>query len=159
MIGKIAIVGAASSGKDYLRKRMEMKNLTFGVSCTTRPSRPGENEGTDYYFTTDTAFDILISNDQLVEFQDFNGWRYGITKDEFEKCDVLILNADAVTLLTPYYRNRIFVVYLEIAESIRRERLELRGDIDDLIERRIAADREQFGNFLNFDCKITNEDF
>jgi guanylate kinase len=159
MKGKIAIVGAAASGKDYLRKRMEIKNLTFGVSCTTRPSRTGESEGKDYYFTTDAEFDALVSTDQLVEFQNFNGWRYGITKDEFEKCDVLILNADAVTLLTPYYRNRIFVVYLEITESVRRERLDSRGDKDDLIERRIAADQEQFGNFLNFDCKITNEDF
>ena len=82
-----------------------------------------------------------------------------MTKDEFERCDVMILNAEAVTLLEPAYRNRVFVIYLDIPEEIRRERLGERNDKNDSTDRRINADNEQFRNFLDFDCKITNENF
>ena len=71
----------------------------------------------------------------------------------------MILNAEAVELLDDVYRNRLFVIYLDIPEETRRARLYQRNDKDDTIERRIQADNEQFGNFLNYDCIITNQNF
>ena len=159
MNGKIAIVGAAATGKDYLRKRMMDRGMVYGVSCTTRLPREGEVHGKDYYYLTTEEFDNLIENNQFAEWQEFNGWKYGLTKDEFERCDVMILNAEAVTLLEQDYRNRVFVIYLDIPEEIRRERLGERNDKNDSTDRRILADNEQFRNFLDFDCKITNENF
>jgi dephospho-CoA kinase len=71
----------------------------------------------------------------------------------------MILNAEAVNLLHADYRNRLFVIYLDIAEETRRERLSVRDDKNDATDRRIEADNLQFRNFLDFDCKITNENF
>lgn len=159
MNGKIAIVGAAATGKDYLRKRMMDRGMVYGVSCTTRLPRKGEVHGKDYYYLTPEEFESKIKRGEFVEWQDFNGWKYGLTKDEFERCDVMILNAEAVTLLNAEYRNRLFVIYLDIAEETRRERLGVRADKNDATDRRITADNEQFRNFFDFDCKITNENF
>ena len=159
MNGKIAIVGAAATGKDFLRKRMMDRGMVYGVSCTTRFPREGEVHGKDYYYLTPEEFESKIERGEFVEWQDFNGWKYGLTKDEFERCDVMILNAEAVTLLDAKYRNRLFVIYLDIAEDIRRERLGIRNDKNDSTDRRIIADNEQFRNFFDFDCKITNQDF
>ena len=159
MNGKIAIVGAAATGKDYLRKRMMDRGMVYGVSCTTRLPREGEVHGKDYYYITVEEFDAKIESGEFAEWQEFNGWKYGLTKDEFERCDVMILNAEAVTLLEQEYRDRVFVIYLDIPESIRRERLGVRDDKNDSTDRRINADNEQFRNFLDFDCKITNENF
>lgn len=159
MNGKIAIVGAAATGKDYLRKRMMDRGMVYGVSCTTRLPREGEVHGKDYYYLTPEEFESKIERGEFVEWQDFNGWKYGLTKDEFERCDVMILNAEAVTLLNAEYRNRLFVIYLDIAEETRRERLGVRNDRNDSTDRRIEADNEQFRNFSDFDCKITNENF
>jgi len=159
MTGKIALVGAAASGKDYLRKRFMNRGFVYGVSHTTRPPREGEVDGVDYYFVDDYEFTEMIGQDKFAEWQEFNGWKYGLFKPEFERCDVMILNAEAVDLLEPEYRDRLFVIYIDVEEKVRRERLELRKDKDDSIERRINADNEQFGNFSNFDCIITNEKF
>jgi dephospho-CoA kinase len=52
-------------------------------------------------------------------------------------------------------RDRSFIIYIDIPEDIRRERLKLRSDAD-TVERRIAADREDFEGFENFDIRITN---
>jgi guanylate kinase len=157
--GKIAIVGPAATGKDHLRKRFQDRGFTFGISCTTRPPRDGEKDGRDYYFISDEQFQQFIDDDQFVEWQEFNGWKYGMTKHDWETCDLMILNAEAVELLPKEYRERLFVFYIDIPESIRRERLAIRNDKDDSIDRRIKADDEQFRNFSDFDCKITNDKF
>ena len=81
MSGKIALVGAGASGKDFLRKKFQTRGFKFGVSCTTRPIRDEETEGVDYYYKTEKEFQDLIDNDQLVEWQEFNNWNYGITAD------------------------------------------------------------------------------
>jgi dephospho-CoA kinase len=94
-----------------------------------------------------------------VEYQKFNGWYYGITKEEFERCDIMILNAEAIELLSEEYRNRCFVTYIDIPIEVRRSRIIERNDPDDNFERRIQADEEQFRNFLDFDCRITNHNF
>jgi len=159
MRSKIAIVGSAASGKDHLRQRYQDKGFVFGISCTTRPPRDGEVHGKDYYYLTEEEFDAGIKNGLFVEWQEFNGWKYGLMKPEFERCDIMILNAEAVDLLEPEYRNRLFVIYINIDEDIRRQRLTLRKDKDDSIERRILADNEQFRNFSNYDCIITNPNF
>lgn len=159
MRGKIAIVGAGASGKDYLRKRFMKRDFIYGVSCTTRPPRPTEVHGEDYYFLTEEEFDAGIENGLFVEWQSFKDWRYGLMKPEFERCDVMILNAEAVNLLDKEYRDRLFVIYLDIPEETRRQRLLTRDDKDDTIERRLMVDEEQFGNFSNYDCIITNEKF
>lgn len=159
MTGKIALVGAAASGKDYLRKRFMDRGFVYGVSSTTRPPRDGEVHGKDYYYLTQEEFDSGIKNGLFAEWQEFNGWKYGLMKPEFERCDVMILNAEAVDLLEPEYRDRVFVIYIDIDEKIRRERLVSRNDKDDSIDRRINADNEQFRNFSNFDCIITNDKF
>jgi guanylate kinase len=158
---KIVLVGKAAAGKDYLRSRYEDKGFKFGVSYTTRPPRKkaNEQEGVDYYFVSEHEFIEMIGQDKFVEYQKFNGWFYGITKEEFERCDIMILNAEAVDLLSEEYRSRCFVNYIDISIDVRRSRIMERNDPDDDFERRIQADEDQFRNFSNFDCRITNHNF
>ena len=70
MTGKIAIVGAAATGKDYLRKRMMDRGFVYGVSCTTRLPREGEVHGKDYYYITTEEFDSKIERGEFAEWQE-----------------------------------------------------------------------------------------
>lgn len=158
MHSKIALVGAGASGKDFLRSKFQDRGFVYGVSHTTRPPRNGEENGVDYYYITDAEFKDSVEKGEFVEWQEFNNWKYGLMKPEFERCDIMILNAEAVDLLEPEYRDRLFVIYTDIDRQVRLDRLNARGDFDNP-ERRIAEDDKQFRNFSNFDCKITNEDF
>lgn len=158
MQSKIAIVGPGASGKDYLRQKFQDRGFRFGISCTTRPPRIGEKNGRDYYFLTEEQFDQMVQDSNMVEWQEFNNWKYGLSVTEWEECDIMILNAEAVELLEPKYRDRLFVVYMDIDRDIRLERLRDRIDFDNP-ERRIMEDDKQFRNFSDFDCRITNDDF
>lgn len=156
---KTVILGKAASGKDYLRKRMMQKGAKYGVSYTTRPPRNGEKEGEDYLFTTEDDFLKRIRNNEFIEYQQFNGWYYGMTKEVFDACEVMILNVEGLAMLAPEIRNQCFVIYIDIDQEIRIERLGARKDVDDAIMRRILADEEQFKNFIDYDIRITNPDF
>ena len=156
MKGKIIIVGPGGSGKDFLRKKMVGKGFSYGVSFTSRPPREGEEEGIDYYYRDEDFFEA--NNDIFLELQEFNGWRYGISKGEFSIKNLFILSPAGLRSLPKSFRDESFVIYLNPIAEIRRKRLEERNDADD-VERRFLADERDFSGFFDYDIMITNEDF
>jgi guanylate kinase len=156
---KIVLLGKGAAGKDYLRKRFIERGARYGVSYTSRQPREGEVNGKDYLFISREEFEQRIANNEFVEYQEFNGWYYGMTKDVFEDCDAMILNVEGLALLSPELRAKCFVIYLDIDKETRLQRLSERNDNQDSIERRIQADDNQFIGFTDYDLKITNPDF
>jgi guanylate kinase len=55
-------------------------DVTMSVSATTRPRRPGEADGIDYYFVSDADFDRMIDGGEFVEWAPVFGHRYGTPK-------------------------------------------------------------------------------
>ena len=159
MANKIVLVGKAASGKDYLRKRLMDKGLSYGVSHTTRDPRPGEVHGQDYIYVSVEEFMQLVESNQIVEYQKFNGWFYGISREQFDKADIMIMNAEAIDMLPEDIRSQCTVIYLDIPYEVRRDRLMSRSDQQDPMEGRKQLDEEQYANFNNFDIRITNPDF
>ena len=87
--GKIIILTAPSgSGKTTLANYLldAFPNLEFSVSATTRSPRPGEIEGKNYHFVSHEDFQQLISNHELIEYQEvYEGCFYGTLKSELRK--------------------------------------------------------------------------
>lgn len=157
MLGKkIIIVGPGGSGKDYLRRIMVDRGFTYGISHTSRPPREGEEEGKDYYFRDIKFFED--NEDMFLELQTFNGWKYGISKNEFEEKDIFILSPAGLRSISKEIREKSFVIYVNPGSEIRLERLHARNDADN-VERRYIADIRDFFNFSDYDIMITNEDF
>jgi guanylate kinase len=50
------------------------------VSVTTRAPRAGEVDGTEYHFITDSEFERMVANDELLEWATFAGHKYGTPK-------------------------------------------------------------------------------
>jgi guanylate kinase len=66
----IVISGPSGVGKDTVLKRMKERGLPFHfvVTATTRPKRPGEVEGHDYFFVSHDEFAEMIEKDKLLEY-------------------------------------------------------------------------------------------
>lgn len=158
MIKRIVIVGKGGSGKDYLRKNLEMMGYQYCTSHTTRPPREGEVNGVDYFFISDSEAEGLIQGDSFYEYVTFNGWIYGTSKDEFYSSQLFIMTPSGLSKLLPQDRSESFVVYLDIEEDIRRTRLMQRNDADN-VDRRLYADRNDFEGFEDYDYRITNPNF
>jgi guanylate kinase len=157
---RIILCGKAASGKDHLRKVLQGRGLTYGVSYTTRPPREGEVDGRDYYFLDESEFQSLIDEGFFYEYITFNGWFYGTSRDQwYNTDDVFIMTPSGVRKIHPSDRKHSFIIYLDMPIEIRRERLKGRNDNNDTIERRIEADERDFDNFTDFDIRITDPNF
>lgn len=83
----IVISGFAGSGKGTLTKELLRRydNYSFSVSATSRNPRPGEVDGTDYFFLTREKFEEMISKDEFLEYTEYVGNYYGTPRPFVEK--------------------------------------------------------------------------
>jgi guanylate kinase len=81
------ITGPSGVGKGTLIRtlRERMPELELSVSATTRPPRPGEQDGVDYHFLTDADFQRRVDAGEFVEHATYSGRRYGTLRAELER--------------------------------------------------------------------------
>lgn len=155
---KIIILGKAASGKDFLQKQLVYNGWIPLRQYTTRPIRPNET-GDEYHFVSEDEFDSI--SHKLISIQSFNGWKYGFDINEALNSDVMIFSPAnffsiniSVDSKIEELLNNSTVVYLDIDEETRRERLSKRyvgGKEDDSLERRLQADKKDFEYFDSID--------
>ena len=86
----------SGAGKTTLCSALRQKpDFVYAVSCTTRPPRPGEIDGDDYFFLTGEDFETRVRREEFLEFAEVHGARYGTLKstvlENLEKgIDVLV---------------------------------------------------------------------
>ena len=75
----VVLSGPSGAGKNTLLNAVmnRVPGLRYSVSATTRPPRPGERDGVDYFFVSDAAFDEMIGRGELLEYATFCEHRYG----------------------------------------------------------------------------------
>jgi guanylate kinase len=80
--GVLFVLSAPSgAGKTTLCSALRHKpDFVYAVSCTTRPPRPGEIEGEDYYFLSNEEFDRRAAAGEFLEHAEVHGRKYGTLK-------------------------------------------------------------------------------
>jgi len=84
----IIISGPSGVGKGTVRRQVmtdRSLRLVYSVSMTTRPRRPHEREGFDYFFVSRPEFDENLANNEFLEWAEFVGNRYGTPSTYVEK--------------------------------------------------------------------------
>lgn len=156
---RLIIVGKGGSGKDHMRKMFQDEGFRYCISHTTRPPRKDETNGVDYFFISlDGAIHDFILKDEFYEYVIFNEWLYGTSKAQFQRSNLFIMTPSGIEKMKKEDRAESLIVYLDIDEPIRRHRLSMRRDADD-VERRLKADESDFKDFTNFDERITDPFF
>lgn len=81
-LGQLIIVsGPSGSGKTTLARQVcDRGEAVFSVSCTTRAPRPGEVDGSDYFFLTEEDFLTRVAHGELFEHARVHGRLYGTLK-------------------------------------------------------------------------------
>lgn len=86
--GKLVVIsGASGVGKGTVLGRMMEKcsDLSFSVSATTRPPRPGEVDGVHYYFITKERFEDMIARGEFLEYDHHAANYYGTPRAQAEE--------------------------------------------------------------------------
>ena len=146
-----------------LRKRRPELGLT--VSATTREPRPGEVDGTSYYFLSDEEFSRRVEAGEFLEWANVFGHRYGTLRSE---ADRLISQGQSVVLESDVQgglnvkriRPDAVLVFVEppSLEELER-RLRGRGTEDEAaVECRLSNARRELETAGQYDVRIVNDD-
>ena len=163
----IAICGKSCSGKDTLAKAFirvlksekRGKSITRVVSCTTRPPRPKEKDGVDYFFVTPEKFYELAESKQLLDYTEFRGWHYGHPKASINSdYNIAIFDPDGIKKLVKYQNEYdITIVYLNAKARVRLARAHDRENKWHLeYFRRLFTDWKDFRNIHRILSKFPN---
>ncbi len=160
------ITGPSGAGKGTLIKRLVERHseLEVAVSATTRPQRPGETNGREYWFLSEAAFVDRIEADAFLEHVEFVGGRYGTLASEIDRIAaedrvcVLELEIDgALAVQEQVDRSVTLFIAADVPELERRLRArdtESSGEIGD----RIALARHQLEQAYRFRYMVRNDD-
>jgi guanylate kinase len=163
----IVITGPSGVGKGTLVRLLLARHpsLYLSVSATTRPPRPGEINGRDYYFIDRTAFEDRIEAGQLLEWAQYAGNYYGTPREAIETqlqagrtliLEIELQGARQVQQTFPT-AIRLFILPPSFAELERR----LRGrgkDEEPAIAHRLDRAKEELAASIEFDHQIINKD-
>ena len=172
--GTLVIVSSPSgAGKTTLTRRLLEEfgrgpdpQLSFSVSYTTRPRRPGEVEGRDYHFATPAQFEDMARRGEFAEHAFVFGNRYGTARAPVEAAlgegrdvifDVDWQGGAALAARWPEDSLKIFILPpdLEILASRLRTRA---TDAPEVIERRQRKAIEELNHFDEYHHLIVNDD-
>jgi guanylate kinase len=160
------ITGPSGVGKGTLIRTLlqRVPELELSVSATTRPPRPGEQDGVDYHFLSDAEFDRRVLEGDFLEHAGYSGRRYGTLRSELERrlaegasvvLEIEVQGARQVKEKMPEAK-RIFIA--PPSEEALRTRLVGRGtDDDEQRERRLATAKSELAAQDEFDIVVTND--
>lgn len=90
---KLIVISAPSgTGKTSVIKeilKIYKDKIIFSISATTRPKRPDETHGVDYYFISKEEFEQKIKNNEFIEWEKIYDYYYGTPKSEIERAKKL----------------------------------------------------------------------
>jgi guanylate kinase len=166
--GTLFVVSAPSgAGKTTLCReaRLRLPDLAYSVSYTTRAPRPGEIEGTDFVFVTETQFRSLQERGKFAEWATVHGNLYGTRASVLEGAlaagrDVLLdIDTQGAAQLRTRYPEAVLVFIVAPSMDELRQRLrERRSDAESEIARRLARAREEVRLWRSYDYLVVNRD-
>ena len=168
--GVLVIVSSPSgAGKTTLTRRLLGEfgpQLEFSVSYTTRPKRPGEVEGRDYWFVTPEGFQRMVERHEFAEHAYVFSNRYGTAQAPVETAlsagrdvvfDVDWQGGRALSQRWPQDSLKIFILPPDMATLENRLRSRA-TDAPEVIERRIAKARDELAHYDEYQHLIVNDD-
>lgn len=169
MNGTLFVISAPSgAGKTSLVKALidSTPGISVSVSHTTRPKRPGEQDGVNYHFVSREAFEERLNQADFLEEAEVFGNRYGTSKtwvnEQLAQGTDVILEIDwqgaqQIRRLLP---DSVGVFILPPSRTVLEQRLRGRGqDSEAVIAQRLAQATDEMSHHVEYQYLVINDDF
>ncbi|MCP5464391.1 MAG: guanylate kinase [Deltaproteobacteria bacterium] len=160
------VSGPSGSGKTTICRRIaDQFNWYYSVSHTTRPIRPGEHNGRDYFFVNEAEFKDMVAEDAFFEWARVYDNFYGTAKepvmDHLQKGQSVILDLDTQgAALVKKLKPEAVLVFINTPSVDELEtRLKSRGqNSEDEIKKRVQGAQNELSHIDEYDHVILNDD-
>jgi guanylate kinase len=172
----LVISAPSGAGKTTLCQTLvgEFEQVTYSVSCTTRPPRPSEVHGKSYYFMSEDQFMGHVEAGEFLEYARVYNAYYGTLKqtvlDGFAKGRDVLMDLDvqgaakirqrvaALAPDDPLRRGFLDIFIAPPSMKVLEERLRGRGqDADDVIDLRLSQARDEVQRWHEYRYMIIND--
>lgn len=163
----VVLVATSGTGKTTLAHRLVEGpgQYVFSVSATTRPPRPGEQDGVDYHFLTHEVFEDRVGEGWFAEWASVHGRMYGTPRSELDEAatrgDHVVLDIDVqgARQIRESVPDAKLIFVLPPSVDIMMARLAGRGTEDPgTIARRLESALDELQAVPEFDYVVVNDD-
>lgn len=165
--GNVFVVSAPSgTGKSTLSQRLvqSLQGMLFSISFTTRAPRPGEVDGKDYFFVSESKFDQMVERGEFVEWVEVYGRKYGTGRTWLESVlatgqDVLLdIETTGAQNLRKAIPDAHMIFILPPSKEDLEKRLRGRGkDSEEQIQMRLKHARHEMEQIPHYDYLVVNK--
>ena len=164
----LVLSSPSGAGKTTISRRLleAERDLVLSVSATTRPRRPGEVDGRDYFFVDPTEFNLMVNRGQLLEHAKVFGNYYGTPRRPVE--DALAAGRDVLfdidwqgtqQLQDSAPRDLVSVFILPPSTRELERRLRARAqDSAEVVAARMAKAADEISHYPEYQYIILNDD-
>jgi guanylate kinase len=162
------VAAPSGGGKTSLISALirEDSRVRLSVSYTTRPPRPGEQDGVHYHFVDEPEFLDLISHNAFLEHARVFDYRYGTGRKAVEQQlasghDVILdIDWQGARQIRETFPSCCSIFIIPPSLEVLRQRLTARGqDSEAVIRRRMRDAQAEISHWSEFDFLIINDDF
>lgn len=167
--GRVVIVsGPSGVGKSTICREVvkRLDNVCLSVSATTRPKSPGEVDGEDYWFLSESEFRERIDNDLLLEYAEVFGSLYGTPREKVDevlragKTVILEIDVQGAKQVKANFPDAVMIFILPPSTKVLADRMNDRGRDDaDIAEERLdGAGAEIAAAWQYYKYMVINDD-
>jgi guanylate kinase len=162
----VILSSPSGAGKTTIAKALLARRADIGysVSCTTRPPRAGEVEGTDYYFLSRSEFVRRMEEGAFAESAEVHGNLYGTLKTEIERVltggrhVMMDVDIQGAALLRRAFPSVVTIFILPPSGEVMLERLRLRkSDTKQEIVRRLESALQELQAVEQYEYVVVND--
>jgi guanylate kinase (EC 2.7.4.8) len=163
----IVLSGPSGAGKGTLCLELlrQQKSVKCSVSCTTRAPRPGEIDGTNYFFRTFEEFENMIKNNELLEWAEFCGNFYGTPRFAVKQFleagyDVILeIDIQGALQVRKHYPEGVFIFVAPPSIAVLSQRIHQRGtESEEVIQERLAKATHEMSYLSEYDYLVVNDE-
>ena len=163
--GKLIVVsGPSGVGKSTITNQLKSNpKFWVSISATTRERRSNEIDNRDYKFVTDSQFDLMVKNNEFLEWAEFTGAKYGTPAEPVRKAlanglnVILEIELNGARQVRKNAANAILVFIEPPSWQELESRLLNRGtESSDSVERRLARAKDELKAASEFDFVLVN---
>jgi len=162
----------SGAGKTTLSRRLlerltkEMGSMVMSVSVTTRPMRPGEVDGRDYFFRTPEEYKRMVAAGEMLEYAQVFDHHYGtpaaFVADHLDRGVDVLFDIDWQGTRSLAAKNRadlvsVFILPPTMAELERRLRARAQ-DSAEIVQRRMSKAQSEISHWSEYDYVLVNDD-